>query len=173
MRDLIRNWSVLMILTLTITGCKTKTPVEKVYVGTHEFTGNMVADTIIYNVVVKNPDLNDQWTSHCLKGTHRMALIDSVFAMLYNNRITAYDYDTGDKLTPKEVQKRENKEFKRKDIGQIQFAERWFFDSKSSTMQKQVIYMILGYEWFNSDGSLIGYKPVFKVVLRSPAKDVN
>ena len=70
-------------------------------------------DTIIYNVIIKNTNPNNAWTTQCLKEPNRKALIDSIFAMVYDKRVTAYDYDTGKILTPKEIQNREKNEFKR------------------------------------------------------------
>ena len=72
-------------------------------------------------------------------------------------------------LSPKEIQKRENNTFKREDIGMIQFTEQWYLDVNSLSMQKKVLSMTLGYEIFNDDRTLRGYKPVFKLILGKSA----
>lgn len=144
---------------------------EKILVKTHEFTGMLVADTITYDVIIKNPNPDDKWTAKCLKQLHRKALIDSIFSMIYDGKAKAYDYDTGKLLSPEEIRKRENKTFKREDIGKIQFTEQWYLDEATESMQKKVLSMILGYEKYNNDGTLIGYLPVFKLILgKSPGR---
>jgi hypothetical protein len=61
------------------------------------------------------------------------------------------------------MEKDEN--FNRKNIGKIQFTERWYFDVKTQQLQKEVMSIVLGHELTNDEGLVRGYKPVFQLYL--------
>ena len=97
--------------------------------------GLIVADTIIYEVLISNPNPDDRWTKKCLGRLHRKELIDSIFAMVYDNRVEAYNHETNEKLTRKQVKDLESgKGFSRDNIGMIQFTEAWYLNP-SQTIQ--------------------------------------
>jgi hypothetical protein len=126
--------------------------------------GIVVADTIIYEVIIKNPNPDDPWTEKCLSRLNRSALIDSIFDMVYSGTAKAYNHNTNELLTIKQVGKIEKKDnFSRNNIGMIQFTEAWYLNPASNTMTKKVLYMVLGYNFYNSEGELFGHKPVFRV----------
>jgi hypothetical protein len=58
-----------------------------------------VADQIIYDVIIKNPDPGDEWTEKCLVGLNRGELVDFIIDGIYKNRFRAYDI-YNDKLIP-------------------------------------------------------------------------
>jgi hypothetical protein len=130
--------------------------------------GIRVADTIIYEVIIQNADPENTWTEQCLKGLNRSMLIDTIFNMIYDKRAVAYDYDSHEKLTPRQIQKLENsKTFSRKEIGMIQFTEVWYLNPSLKTMNKQVLSLVMGYNYYTSEGELFGHKPLFRVELNS------
>jgi hypothetical protein len=126
--------------------------------------GMLIADTIIYDVIIRSTNPDDAWVTACLRGLKRAELIDSLFAMVYDKRLTAFDFDTHRALRIKDIEKIEaGKDFAREKIGKIQFKERWFFDPSTLTMNKEIISIVLGYEVFDDVGELRGYKPVFQL----------
>jgi hypothetical protein len=134
--------------------------------GLESYHGVMISDTIVYDVIIRNPDPQDDWTTFCLKNLKRTKLIDDIFDLVYSGKIEAYDFFTKSPLMVKDVQKLESQDgYSRDHIGKIQFAERWYFDKNTRVFQKEIISMVFGYEIFNSDGTLRGYKPVFKVFM--------
>jgi len=127
-------------------------------------TGMVVADTIIYDVVILNPNPDDAWASKCLEGLDHKLLIDNIFAMIYSEKSVAYNHETGEKLTPKQVEKIESEEiFDRTNIGKIQFTEVWYMNPGKTEMTKKVLSMVLGYNYYTSNGELIGHKALFRV----------
>lgn len=126
--------------------------------------GIEMADTIIYQVIIRNPNPEDTWTTACLSGLNRKALIDSIFNLVYDNKLTAYNRETHEKLTLKQVKDLEGADgFSRDKIGMIQFTEAWYLDPATQSMSKKVLAMDLGYDHYSSDGELVGYKPLFRV----------
>jgi hypothetical protein len=131
------------------------------------FSGMTVADTIIYDVIIKNPNPDDSWTDKCLKHLNKKQFIDRLFKSVYNGQATAFDLFSGKIMTPDELKSFERKkEFNRNKIGKIQFTESWYYNDSLQSMSKKVISMSLGYEVFDEKGNLIGHKPVFKIYLK-------
>jgi hypothetical protein len=159
---------LLMLFTLVL-GCKNHTADESskpeiIRVGS--FLGTEIADTIVYDVIIRNPDPQDAWTTECLKNLKQRMLIDSVFDLVYAEKLKAFDFFTQEVLSLKEIKKIESETgYSRDLIGKIQFTERWFFDKSTRQFQKEVISLVFGYELFNSEGAVRGYKPVFKIYL--------
>jgi hypothetical protein len=124
------------------------------------------ADTIVCDMVVKNPDKEDVWTEECLKKLKRQSLIDTIFNEVYNGKLLAYDYETAKPLSIKEVKRiEETSGYSREIIGKFQFREAWFYDNKNHTLIKKVQSIIFGYETYDDKGFVKGYKPLFKVIL--------
>ena len=129
-------------------------------------TGLVVADTIIYDVTIINENPEDAWTEQRLKRLDRTSLVDTIFYMIYSGKVTAYDHTTGEKLTPRQVEKIENEdEFSRSDIGMIQFKEAWYLDPDKAKMTKEVISMVLGIGVYGNNGEFRGNKALFRIEL--------
>ncbi len=125
----------------------------------------VLADTITYDVVVKNPNPADTWTEECLQKLNRKALIDNIYKGIYNETLTIYDYYSGEELSTAEVKALENEEnFDRNNIGKLQFTEIWYMDQNDLSIHKEVQSAVLGYELKKENGDIKGYKPMFKVV---------
>ena len=127
---------------------------------------NLIADTIIYDVIIKNPDPNDKWAEKCLAHFDKIRFVDQLFNAVYDKNAIAYDFFSGKKITPgglKRIEK--SRDFNREKIGKIQFSESWYYDSLNLVMEKKIISLVLGYELYGDNGKIIGYKPVFKIDL--------
>ena len=82
----------------------------------------LVAESIIQDIIIENNDPNDAWADECLKGMHRDTLVDVVFELAYSGKANVYDFDTREKLSVKQLKKREKEAgFSRDKIGKIQF----------------------------------------------------
>jgi hypothetical protein len=130
-------------------------------------SGIEMADTIIYQVIISNPNPDDTWTTRCLRGLNRKSLVDSIFSMVYDGRLTAVNRETHEKLTTKQLKDLEKADgFNRDKIGMIQFTEAWYLDPATSTMTKKVLAMDLGYNYVTSEGELVAYKSLFRVEMK-------
>jgi len=128
--------------------------------------GIMIVDTIMYDVLIKNPNPYDDWTEECLRHLNKDRFVDILFESVYQKKATAYDVLSEDIITPDKLKKLEkNKDFDRDKIGKIQFTESWIYNDSLQSMLKKVISVSLGYEVFDDHGDLIGHKPAFKIYL--------
>ncbi len=126
----------------------------------------IIADTVIYDVIVKNPDAADLWAEQSLRNLNRSGLVDIIFNAIYHEELIPYDYFTMDVMSVRDVAKLENDpEFSRDNIGMLQFSEEWYFDEDNLRMEKRVNSISLGYEVYDTDGNIRGYKPAFLINL--------
>ena len=127
-----------------------------------------VADSIVYDVIIKNANPYDTWTTECLSGLDRKTFVDDLFRAIYEGKLTAVDFDTGKELSPGKVKNLEEEIRKvRSRIAKMQFTEDWYFDTLSLTMHKEVRSIVLGYEVYDEAGEVRGYKPVFRINLNT------
>jgi hypothetical protein len=127
-------------------------------------TDNLLADTISYPTIVKNPDLSDTWTTKCLEPLNRKVMVDKLFDAVYNHGAIAYDYFTHQPLSIEEVKKIEQKEdFSRDKVGKLQFWESWFFSEVTHQFEKKVHAVLMAYEVYTHDGKVRNYKPAFYI----------
>jgi hypothetical protein len=130
-------------------------------------TGSLqLADQIVYDVIIKNPDPGDEWMEKCLGGLKRGELVDYIFAGLYNDRFRAYDI-FNDELIPARTirQMEETGEFTRDQVSKIQFVEDWYADPENYSLTKRVKEIRLGVEHTDGFGMHLGHNPLFKVRL--------
>ena len=124
-----------------------------------------IADTIINDVVIKNPD-NDDWTSYCLRHLDRETLINDLFDLVYSEKLVPYDFFTDEVLSIADIKLIESEEeYSRENVAKVQFEESWSFDKDTQAMVKKVHSVMIAYELFTSEGKVKGYKPIFKVYL--------
>lgn len=124
----------------------------------------LVAEDIIYDVIIKIPNRDDPWEVEKLEGYHGDRMISELFNAVYTEKIKAYDYHTGKRLSPDEVRKTElTPGFDRNNIGKIQFTENWYYDPATMDIEKEIVSIVLGYESREIDGTLIGYMAAFKL----------
>ncbi len=133
----------------------------------------IIADPIIYDVVVKNPDTADVWTTFCLKNTDIDAISKAILNAVYQKRLTPYYYRSDDSILPIDSIKSMEQRFGTKDIGKMQFNEKWFFNEDSLKLYKEVVSITFGYELKNDLGEVYGYRPAFKVYLNGNKKQLS
>lgn len=158
----------ILIILLLITSCKNSESKKEFSQATNGTYNIMVADNIIYDVIIKNPNPEDYWTEECLQGVKQKEFIDIVFNKIYDKEVKAYDIVTDKHLSIREIKEIEKQEgFNRDLIGKIQFEENWYFDAENFCMSKKVNALLFGYEAYDTKGLLYGYSPLFKVKLNN------
>lgn len=154
----------IVITTLVISACGKKSPEKAEAVLPQD---NVIADTITYDVLIMNPNPDDEWTEACLQNLDKETFIDQVFTSIYNGDLEPIDYYDDEPLKLRKLkQLEEDKEIDRDAIGKVQFTERWFFDPVEMKMKKEVISMVLGEQLYSGNGDVRGYKPLFKINLK-------
>ncbi len=129
--------------------------------------GICIADTIIYPVVIKNPDSLDLWTEQCLSQLERKKFVDQVFDAVYNHKAQAYSYFNHKELSASDIKAiEEQADFSRDKVAKLQFWETWHFDEQQLIMTKKVHAVLLAYEFLSEDGELRGYKAAFYIKMR-------
>lgn len=125
-----------------------------------------VADQIVYDVIIKNPDPLDEWTEKCLAGLNRGEVVDFIFAGLYDDRFRAFDIFNDKPISARSIRKMEEEGlFTRDQVSKIQFVEDWYIDRDGYGMSKRVTEVRLGVEHFDGFGLHLGHNPLFKVLL--------
>lgn len=157
------------VIALSIFACKPEKPVENPPVTSDikidQTTFLSLADTIITDVVIKNPD-NDEWTDYCLRNLDHETLVNDLFDLVYFKKLTPYNFFTDEVMTIKEIKEIEkDPEYSRENVAKVQFEESWNFDSKEQKMIKKVHSIMIAYELYSQEGNVKGYKPIFKVYL--------
>ena len=125
-----------------------------------------IAEPITYDVIVKNPNQDDDWTEECLKNTDRQTLIKILFTKVINGQLKAHYYLT-DTVIPTDSIKALYERIPLEKVGKVQFEEEWFFDTINNRMYKKVNSIVFGYELKDAAGEVYGYKPGFKVYLNT------
>ncbi len=155
---------ITLLIYLFVTGCN-KTSERTIIVNSllEIRAENIIADTIIYSVIIRNFDKNDTWAEERLKYTQADKIISTIFDKVYEGKIQAYDYFTNSPLSIEQIKKLENfEDFSRDLIQELQFEEIWFMNDQVDWFHKEVLSINMGYAVYNSDGTQRGLKPVFR-----------
>ena len=154
------------VLLVVLTSCSGQQEAEELQESGSNTGSLQVADQIIYDVIIKNPDPQDEWTEKCLLGLKRGELVDFIFEGLYDERFRAYDIFNDQLIPLRRIRKMEkDREFTREQVSKIQFVEDWYLDPDSYSMSKRVTEVRLGLEHFDGFGMHLGHNPLFKVRL--------
>ena len=146
---------LLVLMAILFVGACTQKPVEKGYQATRtllpeelgDSSAYLIADSVLYDVVIQNPDSLDQWTDYRLRNLDRNTLADMVFDGIYSGKLIAYDYSTEEIVSIDSVKKMEkDPRYDRKKISKMQFEEQWFLDQKTFQFHKKVTAIMLAYE---------------------------
>ena len=166
MKNGLIKFTIISII-LAATSCKQKSSnfqFEKTIVSIDSLKLRSFADTVVCDMVVKNPDKEDTWTAECLNQLKRKALIDSIFDDVYKGKLIAYDFISHKPLSTKELKKiEESAGYSRDIVGKFQFREAWFYDKSHHSFIKKVHSIIFGFETYDLSGFVKGYKPLFKI----------
>lgn len=124
----------------------------------------LVANPIIYDVIVVNNDPSDDWAEYCLANTDVEAISNVIYNAVYQGRLTPYHYLNDSILSIDYVE-----EFEQthpvSDLGKLQFDEEWYLDETNLTMSKKVNAITIGYQLINDLGEVYGYEAGFKIYL--------
>lgn len=150
--------TALIISGLLLWGCSNPTPKSSKY------TGSCVANPIIYEVIVNNPNPDDEWKHECLGHTDINKMVSDIVERVITQKLKAYDYYDNHILSTKELNQLMEDGFQKR-IGKLQFTERWYWDAKQLKLQKKVERIMLGYEIYDDKGEVKGYKAGFMVIL--------
>ena len=124
---------------------------------------DVIADTIIYSVIIRNFDKDDTWAEERLRYTQADKIISTIFEKAYESKFQVYDYYTNSPLSIEQIKKLESSEdFSRDLIQELQFEEVWFMNDQVDWFHKEVLSINMGYAVYNSDGTQRGLKPVFR-----------
>lgn len=165
------NKTLIIILLITsLTACKQQssepsvTGKARAMIDTSLSDDQIIAESIRYDVIIKNPDPLDEWTETRLKGLEREKLIDEVFKAVYSGKVKAYNYYTDKQMSVKQVKEIEKQaESEGTEVAKIQFLEDWYFNPETFNLYKRVHYIMLAYEILDNKGELRNYKAGFYV----------
>jgi hypothetical protein len=107
----------------------------------------LLADSLIYDVVLRAPKNEDEWAAYCLRNVDIQTLANQIFDAIYSGKLQAYHYSSMEKMSIEQVKEFEaQSDNKRSAIAKAQFEEQWFFDPTTARMVKKVTGLMLAYE---------------------------
>lgn len=127
--------------------------------------GEAISKPITYEVLVKNPDIDDEWQTQCLENTNIKLMTKDILKAVNSGKLKAYDYYDEHLLSISEVKTILKKNGKQNNIGNIQFQEEWYWDKDNLQLHKKVKSLMFGYEIFDENGKVRGYRASFVVNL--------
>jgi len=161
---------IIILIIACITACKQQnskpsvTGKAKTLKDTTLLNFQSIAESIRYDVIIKNPDTDDEWTETCLKGLDREKLVNEVYKAIYAGKVKAYDYYTDEPMSVNQVKEIEKQaESDGAEIAKVQFLEDWFFDPATFNFYKKVHFIMLAYEILDENGNARNYKAAFYV----------
>jgi len=150
---------------LTIASCNQKRPqAEPIARDTRiPLKSVKVADSIVYDVIVRDIDGEDPWEAERLQTFSQDTFVNYLFQQLYAGKYKAYHFETGKQLSAKEIRAIESQPgYNRSRVSKLQFNEQWYFDS-TGVLNKRVNGITLGLEAYSSQGTFKGHKALFRV----------
>lgn len=129
----------------------------------------LVAENIIYDVVIKPEREDDEWEAERLAGYRGEEMVSALFEAIYSGSADATDYFTGEKIKLSRLKKlEETGEYHRSDIAKLQFTENWYFNLVTLEIEKDVISIVPGYRYTAEMGDVpaTGYRALFSITLR-------
>ncbi len=167
-----KNFILLVVIALSFAGCCNDKGVKDTTTKTVRDTKTdgliRVADNIITEVIVRPDSDGDPWETEKVAGYNGSEMVSDIFKKIYDGTLTVKDTHTGEALTVDEV-KRMEQAFKKDNssIGKLSFTEDWFYDPELATVIKKVKSVAFGYERYDNEGKVLGYKAIFTVESQS------
>ena len=140
---------------------------QKETVKNNEQTGIKIAKPITYEVLVKNPNPDDEWKTECLANTDTKILVEDILKAVKNGDLPAFDYYDNHELSKSEIKEIIKKGNLSENTANIQFEEEWYWNNKELALSKKVNKIMLGYAVYDGKGAVRGYKASFVVNLNS------
>ena len=120
------------------------------------------ADTIIYDVLISNPDSLNEWDTQKVKHVNQQKIVDDLFELVYSGKKKAYHYYSKKPLTLEDIKDIEADErFERNKVGKLQFTETWHYNEHNQLLSKKVHSILVAYELYDYNNELRGYKAAF------------
>lgn len=163
-----RNLFAILIIASFIFGCS-KSNKPKDTSDQQSISGNItvVADTIVYDVILRNIDTSDVWEAECLQYLDQKSLVNYLIDGVYNGQFIAIEFMSNKVLSIDDVKAIEQeKDFSRDKVSKVQFRERWYIDS-AGNFQKQIISYTLGIEVYSKQNTFLGHEALFLVKPKS------
>lgn len=129
----------------------------------------IIASDIVTEVIIRPDPEGDPWEIEKVAGYSGDIMVNTIFGLIYEGKLTAYDYHSGKPMKPAEVRDIE-KEFSndRSKIGKLSFTEDWYYDPALNRIEKIAKSAVFGYELYNGEGKVYAYRAAFRVDLGSP-----
>jgi hypothetical protein len=129
----------------------------------------LIASDIVTEVIIRPDPEGDPWEVEKVAGYRGDIMVNTIFGLIYEGKLTAWDYHSGNPMKPAEVRDIE-KEFSndRSKIGKLSFTEDWYYDPSSNRIEKITKSAVFGYELYNGEGKVYAYKAAFRADLGSP-----
>jgi hypothetical protein len=126
----------------------------------------LIAGDVVTEVIIKPDPEGDPWETEKVTGYRGADFVDSIFERIYDGTLTAYDYHSGEALSPDDVRKTED-DFggDRTLIGKLSFIEDWYYFPSANSLQKRVKSVTFGYELYNNLGKVYAYRAAFRADL--------
>ena len=125
---------------------------------------SIVAESIIYDVEIKNYLPEDTWKEECLSGIKTDSLFHILYKLIENEQVLVYDFYEGNLISKVEFFSLLQKEnITNTTIGKIQFTEKWMIHEESGQFIKKVENLVLGLEVIKNQQ--VYFKPLAKIVM--------
>ncbi|MDE5420082.1 hypothetical protein L3049_18990 [Labilibaculum sp. DW002] len=138
---------------------------QKETVKNNEQTGIKIAKPITYEVLVKNPNPDDDWKTECLANTDTKILVEDILKAVKNGNLPAFDYYDNHELSKSEIKEIIKEGNLSENTANIQFEEEWYWDKNELALSKKVNKIMLGYAVYDGKGAVRGYKASFVIDL--------
>lgn len=128
----------------------------------------LIASDIVTDVIIRPDPEGDPWEVEKVAGYKGNIMVNTIFDRIYAGTMTAYEYHTGEPMTPGEVKKIEM-EFNndRSKIGKLSFTEDWYYDPATNNISKIAKSVVFGYELYNGEQKVYAYRAAFRADLNS------
>ncbi|MCW3788381.1 hypothetical protein [Plebeiibacterium sediminum] len=150
----------ILLIIFTAIACNHNTEKQIVYTAPSSNNLELWADTIIYDVLISNPDSTDDWQEQKLKHLDHKKIVDDLFESIYSGQKKAYNYYTNSEYSIEDIKEFEE-DYPRSNIGKLQFSESWLYDKTLGKHIKQVHSILVAYTLYDSSNNIRGYKAGF------------
>ncbi len=154
--------AIVIILIISVSCQNKNSNIEKKTSISIEEEMELWADTIIYDVLILNPDSTDEWQNKKIKNLNHKKLVDDIFNSIYSGKKSAFNYYTNQPYSIDDIKDFEDS-YPRKDIGKLQFEECWKYDQNTGNIKKEIFSILVAYTLYDSTGNIRGYKAGFYI----------
>jgi len=126
----------------------------------------LIASDIVTDIIIRPDPEGDPWEADKVAGYRGDIMIKNIFDQIYDGSLVVYDYHTGKAMSEKDVKDIEREyDNDRSKIGKLSFTEDWYYNLSANSVTKITKSVVFGYELYNNDGRVYGYKAAFKAEL--------